>query len=198
MRVEGLDIAPLNKRYDIFLSHAFADRNAVGDVRHRIKTEGYSVYVDWIDDDDLERSGADSRIAEKLRHRMRQSGTLFYAVSSNSKASRWMPWELEYADAWVGRVFVYPLDSAAADFAKSVEFLSLYPVVETDNLGEFLRRMVPKAEHEHLGPGAFEATAVRAERVIEQVPRFLTDPAAAARWQSEFWRAWWAMMGVRL
>lgn len=198
MRADVPDIAPLNARYDIFLSHAFADRDAVAEARGRIAAEGYSVYVDWIEDNDLDRSSADHRIADKLRHRMRQSGTLFYAVSSHSKASRWMPWELGFADAWAGRVFVYPLDQEAGDYAKSVEFLSLYPLVDRNRLGDFLRRNVPKAKHEHLGPGAFEATAVRAERVIDQIPALLTDPAAAVRWQSEFWRAWWAMLGIRL
>ena len=120
---------PAETPYDIFLSHAYCDRERIAEARDQIMKEGYTVYVDWIEDADLERASADRRTAERLRRRMRRCGTLFYAVSSRAKISRWMPWELGYGDAWTGRVFVYPLDPQAGDYAKQVEFLMLYPVV---------------------------------------------------------------------
>lgn len=190
--------AGIDAQYDIFLSHAYCDRERIAETRNRIEVEGYKVYVDWIDDADLERSEADSRTAGRLRHRIRRSSTLFYAVSTSAKISRWMPWELGYADAWLGRIFVLPLDPLTGGYAKTIEFLALYPVIGTSDLGGFLRQNVPKARHELIGPGALAVTAERADRVIEKSPQLLTDPAAAARWQVEFWKAWWAMMGVRL
>ena len=188
----------MTTRHDIFLSHAIVDKDAVAKAHARITAEGYSVYIDWMVDDDLERRAADRRTADRLRQRMKHAATMFYAVSAQSKQSRWMPWELGYADAWAGRVFIYPLDAEAGDYARNMEFLSLYEVVDTDNLAAFLRANVPKAAVEQIGPGAHEVTAVHADKVIEAMPRLLTDPEAAMRYQMQFWKAWWAMMGVRM
>ncbi|HEY1430492.1 MAG TPA: tetratricopeptide repeat protein [Stellaceae bacterium] len=81
---------PAETPYDISLSHAYCDRERIAEARDRIIKEGYTVYVDWIEDADLERASADRRTAERLRRRMRRGGALFYAVSSRAKISRWM------------------------------------------------------------------------------------------------------------
>jgi hypothetical protein len=59
---------------------------------------------------------------------------------------------LGYADAWMGRVFIYPLDEEAGNYARNMEFLSLYPVVYAGNLVAFLLANVPKADEEQIGP----------------------------------------------
>lgn len=184
--------------YDIFLSHAYCDRDLVEQAHAELEGAGYSVYVDWIEDATLDRSAVDERTADLLRRRMQRCGSLFFAVSTRSPLSRWMPWELGYGDAWTGRVFVFPLDDNAADWAKGQEYLKLYEIVDRRNLIAFLALHLRKAKDEMLPPGALEVTAVHGERVIENLPRLALDPALAMQWCAEFWKAWWAMMGVRL
>ena len=78
------------------------------------------------------------------------------------------------------------------------EYLQLYPIVDRKNLGAFVARHVPKVHEEMLPPGALDVTAARGERVIENLPRLAMDPALAARWLTEYWRAYFAMFGMRI
>src|SRR5260221_3312954 len=120
-------VRPLGAEYDIFLSHAFCDQAVVRAVHDQLVDAGYSVYVDWIEDVHLDRGAVDAATAELLRARMRRCGALFFCVSTRSPLSKWMPWELGFADARVGRVFVFPLDDGAVDRVKGQEYLNLYP-----------------------------------------------------------------------
>jgi hypothetical protein len=67
--------------------------------------------------------------AETLRTRLRQSKSLLFLHSETSHISKWMPWELGFADGLHGKVGVFPL----TDFAKSnyggQEYLGIYPYV---------------------------------------------------------------------
>jgi hypothetical protein len=77
-----------------------------------------------------------------------------------------------------------------------MDFLSLYPVIDTRNLGGFLRRHVPKGGEARAAPEPPAANGAATSRVITEMPPPTADPAAA-RWQGEFWRAWWSMLGLR-
>lgn len=77
--------------FNIFLSHAFEDRELVVGTRKLIEDAGLTVYVDWIDDAALDRSAVDRERADHLRTRMRQCDTLFYAHTPNAALSRWCP-----------------------------------------------------------------------------------------------------------
>ncbi len=183
--------------FDVFISHSYADRERVREVHDRIVACGYSVYVDWINDAQLDRAKVNPATAELLRSRLKRSGTVFYAVSKKSRSSKWMPWELGFFDAWASRVFILPLDESTVEYAKGQEYLGLYKAVDCANLAAFLAENVPKAKDEMLPPGALAATADRGRRVADRLPELAFDPALALRWYGEFWQAWWAMMGLR-
>ena len=85
-------------RFDIFLSHAYADRAVVIGVYHKLKGLGFSLYVDWIHDPQLNRSNVTPATANLVRKRMRQCDSLFYITTSDSVYSKWMPWETGYFD----------------------------------------------------------------------------------------------------
>ncbi|HHN5894690.1 TPA: hypothetical protein ACRRFS_004203, partial [Enterobacter hormaechei] len=44
-----------SEHYDIFLSHAYSDARIVMQIRSMLIEKGYSVYVDWIEDEHLDR-----------------------------------------------------------------------------------------------------------------------------------------------
>jgi len=139
-----------SKRYDIFLSHSFRDRELIVGTRELIIQRNLSVYVDWIDDRDLDREAVDGETAERLREKMRVSDTLFYAHTPSASISRWCPWELGYFDALHypdRQVFILPVLEGSEGYPGQ-EYLSLYPLVDLDTYKHEPRRVREEQEHE--------------------------------------------------
>ena len=99
-----------------------------------------SIYVDWIDDPQLNRAHVTPETAAKLRDAMRRSTCLLYAASVNASASKWMPWEVGFSDALHSRVAVLPLadENALVQAYHGQEFMGIYPYVDDKSLGELL------------------------------------------------------------
>lgn len=129
------DMAPLSittQRFDVFLSHAIDDAVEVLGVKRLLEAAGQSVYVDWMEDPQLDRSRVTTGTADLLRRRMKQCKTLIYLHSSAATRSVWMPWELGHFDGRAGQIWIMPLvQSQDAEF-KGTEYLGLYPTVERD------------------------------------------------------------------
>ena len=122
--------APTTKRkYDIFLSHAFRDAKAILGIKGLLEDVGYSVYVDWIDDPQLDRTQVTPGTAEHLRTRMNMSRSLFYATTENASESKWMPWECGYFDGKKGKTAILPITQTAESQFQGQEYLSLYPYI---------------------------------------------------------------------
>lgn len=89
---------PLSTAFDIFLSHASEDEVLIAGVQALLEEQGLSVYVDWIYDQQLDRSRVTAATADRLRARMKSSRYLLFASSRSSPSSKWMPWELGFFD----------------------------------------------------------------------------------------------------
>jgi len=86
------------------------DAELVLGIKVLLETEGQKVYVDWIDDQALERDRVTAKTADVLRKRMRQSESLLYVATKNALKSKWMPWELGYFDGFKnGGVVILPV-----------------------------------------------------------------------------------------
>jgi hypothetical protein len=125
--------------FSIFLSHSYLDKELILGITVSLQALGYTVYVDWKDDDQLNRSTVTKGTAEVVRNRIIQSNSLFFATTDNAKDSKWMPWELGYMDGKKGRSAILPVSNAAAptNTYKGQEYLGIYPyiVVDNDNRG---------------------------------------------------------------
>lgn len=120
----------LQKTYDIFLSHSYADAQMILGAAEILRNAGYSVYVDWIEDAHLDRSNVTQESADLVRKRMRSCKWLVYATSENSSNSKWMPWELGYFDGFrPDCVAIFPLVRSSISTFKGQEYLSLYPTI---------------------------------------------------------------------
>ena len=119
--------------YDIFLSHSYSDAEEIAKLKQKIEEMGFSVYVDWIIDYDLNRKNVTKETASRLRMRMRRCKSLFFVTSGTSLNSKWMPWELGYFDAFKSRVAILPIieNGQTSDY-KGQEYLGLYPYVTKD------------------------------------------------------------------
>jgi len=117
--------------FDIFLSHSYTDKKGALEIKNIIENEfNYSVYIDWIDDRDLERSNVSSVTAKRIRDRMKKCKCLFYATSSSASTSKWMPWETGLMDGINNRVAICPfMDDSNTDNFYGQEYLGIYPYV---------------------------------------------------------------------
>lgn len=131
-----------DRAYDIFLSHAVIDAKDVLGAKLVLEDLGYSVYVDWLEDPNLDRSAVSRATAKILRERMSSCRALFYAVTPGSSMSKWMQWECGYFDGLKGRTAVLPIIEATQDPYKGTEYLSLYPYIDRAEkkgaVGQFL------------------------------------------------------------
>ncbi len=121
-----------HESFDIFLSHSYLDKDIVEGLYIELRNFGYTVYVDWIIDPDLDRNNVTKETATIIRNRMKTCKSLLLAVSENASMSKWMPWELGYVDANTNRCAVLPVSSSlyAPESFKGFEYLSLYPFVK--------------------------------------------------------------------
>ena len=129
-------------RFDIFLSHSHIDRELVLGAKRLIEEAGLTVYVDWIEDGEVDRRSIDKQHADLLRHRMAQSEALFYAHTPNASLSRWCPWELGYFDALKApdkRVHVMAIVEEGQTY-QGQEYLGLYDTVDPATYSKPLRR----------------------------------------------------------
>lgn len=119
------------KTYDIFLSHSSLDKQLVLSLVNLFNKAGFSVYVDWIEDPQMDRSNVTPATARTLRYRMNQSKGLAYVATSNTSYSKWCPWELGYFDGNKnGRCCILPVLDSENSVYKGQEYLGLYPYLD--------------------------------------------------------------------
>jgi hypothetical protein len=115
--------------HDIFLSHAFDDRELILGVALTLEDLGYTVYLDWRDDPALDRKNVNRATALKLRERMRNSRCLFFATTEKTSTSRWMPWELGFKDGQNNRAAILPVQDIRPAHYMGQEYLGIYPYI---------------------------------------------------------------------
>jgi len=119
----------INKSYDIFLSHSYLDKEEIASLKIFLESFKLSVYVDWIDDHQLNRENVTKETAVRIRERMKNCKSLIYAFSENSINSKWMPWELGYFDGLKTRVAVLPISNSITDNFRGTEYVGMYPYI---------------------------------------------------------------------
>lgn len=122
--------------FDIFLSHSFLDKKNVKGLYDILTASGHSVYVDWINDPQLNRNNVTQKTAELVRKRMKASKSLLLAISINAALSKWIPWELGYVDGSVNKCAIVPVsdDLIAPKKFDRAEYLLLYPYIKRANI----------------------------------------------------------------
>lgn len=119
-----------HERFDVFLSHSYLDKDLIFAVKNYLEEHNLSVYVDWIDEQELDRSSVNAETAATLRRRMTQCESLLFATSSNSTSSKWMPWECGYFDGISGKIAILPIAKSDESSFVGQEYLGLYPYID--------------------------------------------------------------------
>lgn len=128
---EGFTRFASSKKYDLFISHSFNDRELVAGLYHLFYKSGYEVYIDWIDDKQLNRHYVTSETANLIKNRIKASAGTAYISTTNSTSSKWCPWELGVADGMKGRVCILPVMNSRFN---GQEYLGLYPYLDYEKI----------------------------------------------------------------
>jgi hypothetical protein len=117
-------------RTRIFLSHSHIDVNDLSrdDLRALLTmliALGGDVYIDWLDPEMPSEACADT--AERLKDKIDGCDRFLLAATTNAVKSRWVPWELGYADKAKGvkNIAVIPIADPYGQWEGS-EYLRLY------------------------------------------------------------------------
>jgi|WetSurMetagenome_2_1015567.scaffolds.fasta_scaffold01477_10 hypothetical protein len=129
--------------YDIFLSHRYKDRKFIEVIFIELSIRGYSVYVDWICNENLSRKDINRETAQAIRDKIEQSKCLIYVTTEEKNVSKWMPWECGYMDAFSKNVAILPITDSGQNTFKGEEFLSLYPLVKKDSENNLIIELNP-------------------------------------------------------
>lgn len=121
------------EKYDVFLSHSSFDKTLILSLVDLFVSAGYAVYVDWIEDEELDRSNITVKTAQVLKKRMNNSRGLAYIATTNTINSKWCPWELGYFDGKKNkRCCILPIMEQGEYDGQ--EYLGLYPYLRHDRL----------------------------------------------------------------
>jgi len=127
---EEVASAKAKTSFDIFLSHSTSDAEIILGVKGVLEDYGKAVYVDWLEDSQLDRTNVTTANAEVIRLRMRQCKSLVYVHTANSGSSKWMPWELGYFDGFNGAVAILPVTQYSQESYEGQEYLGIYPYLD--------------------------------------------------------------------
>lgn len=83
-------------QHNVFLSYSSKDQDLLPGVIQVLQGRGGRVYIDKLDPELPDLINRDT--AERLRLRIAGCGRFVMFVTTNSKGSRWVPWELGLAD----------------------------------------------------------------------------------------------------
>jgi TIR domain len=112
----------------IFLSHSHKDRDLIEPAIAFLRSHGVKVYVDWMDEGMPEVVSGET--AKKIKDRIKQQRKFLVMVTENSKDSRWVPWELGFADSAKGmdHIASFPVREGPYDFSQN-EYMKIYPKI---------------------------------------------------------------------
>lgn len=128
----------LSLKKTIFLSHSHQDADIVNDVIAFLLSMGQTVYVDWLDPTMPKVTSGET--AERIKNRILQCERFMVLLTERSKESKWVPWELGFADGKkpIENIAILPIKrlSATNDSTfKGLEYMELYPIISMGNVG---------------------------------------------------------------
>ena len=120
---------------DTFLSHSSKDAEFLPGVITLLQNHGASVYCDLADERMPEEPNPET--ARIIKGQIQESRKLVVFVTTNSKDSKWVPWELGIGDASLSTLNVALLPAAKTSFDQSwaqQEYLGIYRHIVWGNM----------------------------------------------------------------
>jgi hypothetical protein len=111
----------------IFLSHSHEDKDLIQPAIAFLRSHGVKVYVDWMDAGMPDVVSGDT--AKKIKEKIKEHKKFLVLVTEKSKDSRWVPWELGYADPTKGMDHIASFPVAEKDDFAQNEYMRIYPKI---------------------------------------------------------------------
>lgn len=118
-----------SKQKTAFLCHSHKDGELVKGLLVIFKEAGLDLYVDWRDHSMPETPNGDT--ARKIQEKIKTSDVFLFLATANSKASRWCPWEIGFADSSQKGIYIIPTADGYGTYGN--EYLQLYPKIDQGN-----------------------------------------------------------------
>jgi hypothetical protein len=109
-----------------FLCHSHKDETLVKGLIAYFKESGIDLYIDWKDHSMPETPNGTT--AKKIQDAIKARPQFLFLATANSKASRWCPWEIGYADSSIRKIFIIPTTDGAGTYGN--EYLQLYSHID--------------------------------------------------------------------
>jgi hypothetical protein len=113
-------------RKSAFLCHSHKDEDLVKGLLVKFEEEGVDLYVDWKDHTMPDTPKVET--AQKIQSKIKSYDLFLFLATANSKASRWCPWEIGYADASNRHIYIIPTSDNQNSYGN--EYLELYPRID--------------------------------------------------------------------
>ncbi len=113
----------------VFLSHSHHDEDLIESARKILSEYGADIYIDWKDPTMPEITSPET--AQLIKDKIRNCHKFIMLASNNALDSRWVPWELGYADMSKGmeNIAVFPVAGVYGGWNGS-EYIAIYPKIE--------------------------------------------------------------------
>ena len=117
----------------VFLSHSHADMALVQATANYFASQQVVVYVDWLDP--TMPSVTSPQTALGLKQRMNGCRKFVVLVTDQSVASRWVPWEVGYADGTKPATAIAALPVVQSLTQPVTEYIGIYSRIEVGSNG---------------------------------------------------------------
>jgi hypothetical protein len=135
-------------RRSAFLCHSHTDEVLVQGLIAMFQSKGINLYVDW--KDHTMPASPNAETAKKIQGKIRKTDMFLFLATANSKASRWCPWEIGYADSSGKTIYILPTTDGHDTYGN--EYLELYPKIDTEQYGTIANsRLLKKQPWEYAG-----------------------------------------------
>lgn len=121
----------------VFLSHSHQDKDIVGSVVNFLLNIGILVYVDWLDPEMPQITSGVT--ATKIKDKIDKCDRFVVLVTEKSRESKWVPWEVGYADAKkspenIGVLVVKRYSYTEDSEFDGIEYMQLYRRIKPGHL----------------------------------------------------------------
>jgi len=109
-----------------FLCHSHKDEYLVKGLIVIFQEAGLDLFVDW--KDHTMPATPNGLTAKKIKNKIINTNIFLFLATSNSKASRWCPWEIGFADSCSKGIYIIPTSDNYDTYGN--EYLELYPKID--------------------------------------------------------------------
>lgn len=110
-----------------FLCHSHRDEALVKGLIALFEESGIELYVDWKDHTMPDIPNVETAL--KIQTKIMTNDIFLFLATSNSKSSRWCPWEIGYGDSSKKKIYIIPTSDGRDNYGN--EYLDLYPKIDT-------------------------------------------------------------------